>query len=82
MALKGLTPESALTTVQAAARMIPAPAIPAPPALRDPDDVAVLACAVAAEVDAIITGDKDLLALATFRGIPIITVDEALEKLK
>jgi putative PIN family toxin of toxin-antitoxin system len=32
--------------------------------LRDPDDVPVLATLVAAQADCLITGDKDLLALA------------------
>lgn len=40
-----------------------------------------LACAVAAEADAIVTGDKDLLSLKSFAGIPILTVRETLEKL-
>ena len=82
LALKGLTPETGLAQVQAAARVIPAPPVPLPTLLRDADDLPVLACAVAAEVDVIITGDKDLLALNRFKGIPIITVNEALERLK
>ena len=56
--------------------------MPMPPELRDPKDLAVLACAVSAEVDVIITGDKDLLALNPFKNIPIITVDEALKRLE
>ena len=52
-----------------------------PAELRDPDDVHVLACAVAAKADAIITGDKDLLALKSFENIPILTVAAALERL-
>jgi putative PIN family toxin of toxin-antitoxin system len=81
LALKGLTPETSLAKVQAAANVVHAPAIPLPPLLRDADDLLVSACAVSAEVDAIITGDKDLLALHPFQGIPIITVNEALERL-
>ena len=59
---------------------MPARIIP-PAELRDPDDVHVLACAAAAEADAIVTGDKDLLSLKSFAGIPILTVREVLEKL-
>jgi len=81
LALKGLTPETALTTVQTAARVVPAPAIPLPASLRDPDDLAVLACALAAEAEVIITGDKDLLVLGSFREIPIIDAAEALKRL-
>ncbi len=56
--------------------------MPMPTKLRDPNDLAVLACAVSAEADVIITGDKDLLALNPFEDIPIITVTDALERLE
>jgi hypothetical protein len=70
LALKELTPETALAKVQAIARLVPAPAISAPPPLRDPDDLAVLTCAISAAVDVIITGDKDLLTLKAFEAFP------------
>jgi putative PIN family toxin of toxin-antitoxin system len=38
---------------------------------RDPDDNEVLALAVAAQVDLIVSGDDDLLSLEAFRGIRI-----------
>ena len=38
---------------------------------RDPDDDLVLATALAAEADVIITGDKDLLTLKTHGGVRI-----------
>lgn len=53
-----------------------------PSNLRDADDLPVLACAVAAEADVIVSGDQDLLVLKSFRGIPIITAAEALARLK
>jgi len=37
----------------------------------DPDDDRVLECAVAAQADAIISGDRHLLRLGSFRSIPI-----------
>jgi len=40
---------------------------------RDPDDVKILGLAVAAHADCIVTGDKDLLILEKFQGIPILT---------
>jgi putative PIN family toxin of toxin-antitoxin system len=40
---------------------------------RDPDDVKVLGLAVSASADCIVTGDKDLLILKEFQGIPILT---------
>jgi predicted nucleic acid-binding protein len=36
---------------------------------------------VGAEADAIVTGDKDLLMLKAFEGIPIIDAAEALKRL-
>lgn len=48
------------------------------PVCRDPDDDAVLALARAARVELIISGDKDLLVLQVFEGIPIVGPAEAL----
>ena len=49
--------------------------IPAPLAsdvCRDPDDIKILGLAVASNADYIVTGDKDLLVLKSFQGIPIL----------
>ncbi len=43
------------------------------PACRDPNDDHVIATALAVKADAIVTGDKDLLALDQFRGVRIVT---------
>ena len=52
-----------------------------PPALvRDPKDDFLLALAVAAGADALVSGDNDLLDL-TDPPVPIWTVSEALERL-
>lgn len=40
---------------------------------RDPDDDAILACALEARADYLVTGDKDLLELKVFKGIRIVT---------
>lgn len=40
--------------------------------LRDPSDNPFLTCAVAGYADFVISGDKDLLSLGQFRGIPIV----------
>jgi putative PIN family toxin of toxin-antitoxin system len=40
---------------------------------RDPADDPFLACAVAANADCIVSGDRDLFDLGSFRNIPIIT---------
>lgn len=42
-------------------------------ACRDPDDNKFLALAVCAEVDCVISGDKDLLTLHPFETIPILS---------
>ena len=46
---------------------------------RDADDDAVLACALAARVDFIVTGDADLLVLDAFCNICIATPAKALK---
>ena len=45
---------------------------------RDPDDEAVIACAIAARADLIVSGDKDLLVLNAYRRIRIVNAAEAL----
>jgi len=40
---------------------------------RDTDDDSVLACALAAKADIIVSGDKDLLVLHPFQDIPILS---------
>lgn len=67
--------------ITAVARHVAAPPLPPVPELRDPKDVIILACAVAADADMIVTGDRDLLALRSFRRIPILTAVQALERL-
>lgn len=53
---------------------------PIPRTAPDPDDDAVLATALAASAEAIVSGDrKHLLVLQTFQGIPIISVARAVE---
>jgi uncharacterized protein len=49
---------------------------------RDADDDQVIAAAIAAQADMIVTGDDDLLSLRNYRGIPIVTAREAIERVK
>lgn len=49
------------------------PQVISPTILEDPDDDAVLACAIASAAQAIVSGDSHLLALASYSGIPIMT---------
>jgi len=46
---------------------------------RDAKDNKFLELAISGKASAIITGDKDLLVLHPFRGIPIITVSQFLD---
>ncbi|OHC63391.1 MAG: putative toxin-antitoxin system toxin component, PIN family [Rhodocyclales bacterium GWA2_65_20] len=52
------------------------------PVCRDPDDDAVLALTLAAQVDLIVSGDDDLLALMHFQGIPIVTPAQAIRRIE
>jgi hypothetical protein len=47
--------------------------------LRDPDDIIVLIAAVEGGADCIVTGDDDLLELAEYEGVAIITPQAFLE---
>lgn len=49
------------------------------PQLRDPKDAMILATALSANAEAIITGDRDLLILREFAGIPILTPQNFIE---
>lgn len=53
---------------------------PEVPVCRDPTDRPFLELAVAAEADALVTGDRDLLSLASGFRIPILSPAAALER--
>ena len=59
------------------AEVIVPPPLPQP-VCRDPDDDHVLACALAAQADLIVSGDADLLDLREYRSIRIVAAAEAL----
>lgn len=48
---------------------------------RDADDDHVLACALAARADLIVSGDRDLSDLKVFEGMPIVRPAEAMRRL-
>ncbi|MBY0573686.1 MAG: putative toxin-antitoxin system toxin component, PIN family [Undibacterium sp.] len=74
------THQQILSELHVLADVIAAPPLPHP-ICRDPDDDAVLACALAAQADWIVSGDDDLLTLKEFQQIPIITATEAMQRL-
>jgi len=77
LARSGYTAARLLEDLQRVVPLVTPPPLPVP-VCRDPDDDAVLAVAVAAQADLIVSGDDDLLALRSFQGIPIVGSAEAL----
>lgn len=57
--------------------MLVEPALLTAPVSRDPDDDHVLAAALGAEAQLIVSGDKDLLVIGTFNSIPILPAAQA-----
>jgi predicted nucleic acid-binding protein len=45
----------------------------------DPDDDRVLECAVEGRADMIVSGDRHLLKLAKYQGVPIVTVRQFMD---
>jgi uncharacterized protein len=78
LAASGLTIEQIVDRYAELAAVVQ-PAAIAPTVLDDPDDDQVLACAVAARADLIVSGDRrHLLPLSSFEGMPIVSPAEAL----
>jgi len=69
--------ERTLVAVRQLVEVFDPPPLPQP-VCRDPDDDAVLALAVCAQVDLIVSGDEDLLSLGSYRDIPIVSPAQAL----
>lgn len=76
VAATGLTAEQMLTNYRRIAKLVTAKQLEQQVS-RDADDDAVLACALAARADLIVSGDDDLLVLKSFNGIPILTAAQA-----
>ena len=77
----GKNPEALAESYTGFAQLIEPATLPDPGALRDLKDAPVLACAIAARVDAIVSGDLDLGVLASFGNIPILTPAECLGRI-
>ena len=69
--------DGALAEIRRFAQVFDPPPLPLP-VCRDPDDDHVLALAVAIRADFVVSGDDDLLSLASFEGIPIVNPGKAL----
>ena len=76
---RGLTRLPVDDLVQACRMVIPEPIHPS--VCRDPDDDAILGCAVAAKADCIVTGDTDLLVMKNFHEIEIANLKTILGRI-
>ena len=74
------TPDQILAEIRRLAELIDPPPLPAP-VCRDPDDDDVLALAIAAQADLIVSGDDDLLTLGQHAAIPILNPRAAMDRL-
>jgi putative PIN family toxin of toxin-antitoxin system len=77
----GVQRDTVVEKLRQSAEMVDPPAL-ASPVCRDSDDDHVLALALSARVDCIVSGDDDLLHLGEHGGIPIVTATRLLEILQ
>jgi uncharacterized protein len=79
LSLASVTPRDLVLGYSALAKVVvPTPIDPV--ILADPDDDAVLACALAARAELVISGDRHLLGLQEFRGIYIVSPSKFLAR--
>lgn len=76
----GKTPEAIIDEFLAIVRYYPSKRLPTPQILQDPSDDAFLACALSAKASFIISGDRHLLDIKKFQGIPIVTPAQFLKQ--
>lgn len=79
----GYTPEdvAAYRTLLETQAVLVTPVPPFPKICRDPDDDLIVATAVVAMADRLVTGDNDLLILGEHRGVRIVTPRQFLDEL-
>ena len=65
-----------LAELRRSCEVIDPPPLPQP-MCRDPNDDMVLALALAAQVDLIVSGDNDLLVQHPFEGVPVLSPADA-----
>jgi len=80
LALLGKTAHDVLADYSDALELVEPDKVPRV-VLTDPDDDQVIAAALAAGADCIVSGDSDLLDLTVFQGIAIVSAGEALRRM-
>jgi len=78
--LVGVKPKDLVVGYAALAKIVESAQI-SPVIADDSDDDAVLACAIAAHAEVIVSGDSHLLALKEYHGIHILTATELLSRI-
>lgn len=81
LVLRGVTAAELLDLYRQLVHIVVPAQLPAP-VTRDPDDDLVLACALAAQAEVIVSGDDDLLSLGVYAGVPILTAPAFLARLR
>jgi putative PIN family toxin of toxin-antitoxin system len=75
----GFTVDSLMSATRALVQVSPISELNVP-TLRERNDNMILATAIVAEADAIVTGDLDLLVLQEYEGIVIVTARDFLDR--
>lgn len=73
----GLSPAALVADYARLARIV-SPAQITPAVAGDPDDDQVLACAIAAQADLVVSGDNRVRNLKSFQRVPIVSAAQAL----
>ncbi|WP_088889832.1 putative toxin-antitoxin system toxin component, PIN family [Leptolyngbya ohadii] len=76
----GIPVEELMLGVRQLVELCSPASLPEVSSLRDPDDLIVIAAAVAVNAEVIITGDADLLVLHPWNGIAILTAAAFVEQ--
>ncbi len=75
----GLTPQGIVDDLRRLAPVVSPPAVPRV-VPNDPDDDHVLAGALDGSADLVVSGDRHLLVIGSFEGMPIVTASEAVRR--